>query len=136
MCEKVGKVATIVAVLIALGHKALKLVGPDLLLYGLAGWTGASFDYQNLTDNLFFQADNNFWANGATFGGGAEHKVGPNWTVRAEYRFTRFEDKDVDNTFQWSSNSPSSQTNTIATDFKNEMHVGRVAVTRYFTLGD
>ena len=112
------------------------LVDQGFLLYGLAGWTGASFEYQNVTDNPFFQPDNGFWANGITFGGGAEHKLGPNWTLRAEYRFTRFEDKDVDNTFSWSSSVPSAQTNTIATQFDNTMQVGRIGISRYFNLGN
>ena len=112
------------------------LVDPGFLLYGLAGWTGASFEYQNVTDNPFFQPDNGFWANGVTFGGGAEHKLSPNWTLRAEYRFTRFEDKDVDNTFSWSSNFPATQTNTIATQFDNTMQVGRIGISRYFTSGN
>jgi opacity protein-like surface antigen len=44
---------------------------------------------------LFFQPEEQFWANGATFGGGLEKKVDENWTVRAEYRYTNFADTEI-----------------------------------------
>ena len=104
------------------------LVTPTTLTYGLAGWTGAQFDYQNLTDNLFFQPKDGFWANGITVGGGLEQKLDTNWSIRAEYRYTNFADADVSNNFFWSSNFPSTQTDTIKTKFDDQMQMVRVGV--------
>jgi outer membrane immunogenic protein len=104
------------------------LVSPSTLAYGMVGWTGAQFEYQNLTDNLFFQPEDRFWANGITVGGGVEQKLASNWSVRAEYRFTDFPDLSVGNNFVWSSNSPATQTNTIRTKFDENMKMVRVGV--------
>jgi outer membrane immunogenic protein len=104
------------------------LVDSRFMLYGIAGWTGARFDYQNLTDNDFFQPQEQFWANGATFGGGGEYRFGTNWSLRAEYRYTHFEDADVQEDFFQSSTFPFNQSNTINASFENEMHVGRLGI--------
>jgi outer membrane immunogenic protein len=104
------------------------LVSPTTLAYGLVGWTGAQFEYQNLTDNLFYQPEDSFWANGITFGGGAEQKLASNWNICAEYRYTDFPDLSVGNNFSWSSSLPSTQTNTIRTKFDENMQMVRVGV--------
>ena len=96
----------------------------------LGGLTYAHFDYQNVTDNLFFQPADRFWAYGLNVGAGVERKIDRNWSVRAEYRYTHFQTKDVSNDFFWSSNfagiPASSQANAIQTRFENQMHVGRL----------
>ncbi len=104
------------------------LVSPTTLAYGLVGWTGAQFEYENVTDNLFYQPEDRFWANGITFGGGVEQKLAPNWSLRAEYRYTDFSDVSVGNNFLWSSNFPSTQANTIRTKFNEDMQMVRIGV--------
>ena len=66
------------------------LADPTTMIYGLAGWTGAQFKYENLTDNTFYEPKDQFWANGVTVGGGLEKKLAPNWSARIEYRYTNF----------------------------------------------
>jgi outer membrane immunogenic protein len=106
------------------------LIDPTTLAYGLVGWTGAQFDYQNVTDNLFFQPGERFWANGITVGGGLERRLGHNWTLRGEYRYTHFPDVSVSNNFVWSALGPfvATQSNTIQTRFENDMHMLRVGL--------
>ena len=36
------------------------LADPTTMIYGLAGWTGAQFNYENLTDNPFFEPKDQF----------------------------------------------------------------------------
>ena len=105
------------------------LASPTTLAYGLVGWTGAQFEYQNLTDNLFFQPEDSFWANAITVGGGVEQKVASNWSIRAEYRYTDFPDLSVGNNFTWSSSNPNgTQTNTIRSKFDENMQTVRLGV--------
>lgn len=101
------------------------LVDPSAFIYAIAGLTIAHFDYQNLTNNTFFQPGERFWALGANVGGGIERKIDQNWSVRAEYRFTQFRHADVSNNFLFATNE-SSQSNVIQTRFENQMHVGRL----------
>jgi outer membrane immunogenic protein len=108
----------------ALGRVGV-LVEPSTLAYAIAGMTIARFDYQNITDNLFFQPGERYWAVGWSAGGGIERKIDQNWSVRAEYRYTRFRDVDVSNNFSWSTGTLT-QANAIQTRFENEMHVGRL----------
>lgn len=109
----------------ALGRVGV-LAEPSTLVYAIAGVTLAHFDYQNVADNPFYQTGERYWAVGGSAGGGIEHKIDQNWSVRAEYRYTRFRDVDVSNNFLWSTNTMFTQTNAIQTRFENEMHVGRL----------
>lgn len=103
------------------------LVQPETLLYAIGGWTGAQFEYGMLTDNLFLETGQTFWASGATLGGGLEHKFGQNWSLRAEYRYTRFRERDVNNSFSAVDTNPSfTETNMIHSTFRNSMQVGRM----------
>jgi outer membrane immunogenic protein len=108
------------------------LVEPATLVYAIGGWTGASFEYHNLTDNPFFEPGESFWANGVSVGGGLERKLNPNWSVRVEYRYTHFQNKSVSNDFKWTSNFPDTQTDSIRATFHNEMHVIRFGVAYLF----
>lgn len=109
------------------------LADPDTLLYGSGGWTGAQFEYNDLTDNPFFEPKDSFWANGGSLGAGIERKFGPNWSLRAEYRYTLFANRDIANNFLWTSFGAgpaiaSTQTNSIQTAFHNSMQVARLGV--------
>ncbi len=76
------------------------LIDPRDLIYVIGGYTYGGFEWGTRT----------FGLNGATIGGGWEHQIAPAWTLRAEYRYTRFEDKD----FVRSTSSTINQTNVSA----------------------
>ena len=103
------------------------LVSPTTLTYGLTGWTGAEFDYQNVS---FFsnQPEEGFWANGITVGGGVEQKLDANWSIRAEYRYTDFLNANVSGNTLFSGNSPNNSQDTIKTKFDDQMQTVRVGV--------
>jgi len=110
------------------------LVDPRTLLYGVAGWTGAQFDYQNLTDEPFFQPGERFWANGITLGVGLEKRLHANWALRGEYRYTHFPEVTVNNGFVWSNAGTPllfTQSNVIQSRFDNDMHSLRVGISYY-----
>jgi outer membrane immunogenic protein len=70
---------------------------PNLLLYGLVGWSWADIDHDfrigcDSCSGYFLRNGDTFDANGLTVGGGAEYKVTENISIRGEYRFT-----DLDN---------------------------------------
>jgi opacity protein-like surface antigen len=109
------------------------LADPDTLLYGIGGWTGAQFEYNDLTDNPFFEPNDSFWANGGSVGAGIERRFGPNWSLRAEYRYTLFQNRDIANNFLFTTSgagaaTASSQSNSIQTAFHNSMQVARLGV--------
>jgi opacity protein-like surface antigen len=104
------------------------LADPTTMIYGLAGWTGAQFNYENLTDNPFFEPKDQFWANGLTVGGGLEKKLSPNWSTRFEYRYTHFFASDVNSKFQFSSTFPDTQSETLGARFAEDMQMGRIGI--------
>ena len=104
------------------------LADPTTMLYGLAGWTGAQVNFDDVTNDTFFEPKNQFWANGLTVGGGVEKKLSPNWSTRLEYRYTHFFASDVSSNFQFSDTSFGSQTNTIRTRFSEDMQMGRIGI--------
>jgi outer membrane immunogenic protein len=77
---------------------------PNLLVYGLVGWTWADvesdFKVRDGDGNVWAHNDDNFNANGLTFGGGVEWKFTDNLSVRGEYRFTDLD--NFDNNRNWS----------------------------------
>jgi outer membrane immunogenic protein len=61
------------------------LVNPSTLAYALAGYTESTFELSVLGQS----ADETL--SGWTVGGGLETKLGGNWTLKGEYRFTEFD---------------------------------------------
>src|SRR5262249_5410822 len=84
----------------ALGRLGV-LIDPQNLVYGIGGYTRGGFEWDNRT----------FGLNGATVGAGWEHEIAPTWTLKAEYRYTAFQDKDT----QRATASASTQTSVSAT---------------------
>jgi outer membrane immunogenic protein len=118
----------------ALGRLGV-LTDPATLVYAIAGLTAADFEYGQVTNNTFFEPGDRFWARGWSVGGGVERKLGPNWSIRAEYRYTHFQDVTVTNNFVWTSVGPGSesqQANAIQDRFSNTMQVGRLGVAYLF----
>ncbi len=68
----------------ALGRLGV-LVDPRDLIYVIGGYTHGGFEWSGRT----------FGLNGATVGAGWEHEIAPGWTLKTEYRYTQFEDKDL-----------------------------------------
>jgi outer membrane immunogenic protein len=62
------------------------LVNPSTLAYALGGYTQSRFELQGVTG---ISAGRDF--DGWTVGGGLETKLGGNWTLKGEYRYTEFE---------------------------------------------
>jgi outer membrane immunogenic protein len=102
------------------------LLDPATLLYAIGGWVDGKFDYQDLVNNTFFEPNEYFWANGVTAGGGLERRIGSNWALRAEYRYTQFRNVDVGNNFTFVDSQGARQTNVVRTSFENSMHVARI----------
>ena len=65
------------------------LIDPMNYAYVLGGYTYGRFKAFNETG---------FGMNGGTIGGGWERRIAPGWTLRAEYRYTKFQSKDVTST--------------------------------------
>ncbi len=61
------------------------LITPADYVYGLGGWTYGRFELDNQS----------FGLNGGTIGAGWERQLAPGWTLRAEGRYTKFQDKTV-----------------------------------------
>jgi outer membrane immunogenic protein len=104
------------------------LADSDTLLYAIGGWTGAQFEYGDLTDNPFFEPKDTFWANGGSAGVGIERRFGASWSLRTEYRYTQFQNRNIANDFFWTSSFPSTQANSIQTSFRNAMQTVRIGV--------
>jgi outer membrane immunogenic protein len=103
------------------------LIDDHTLLYGLGGWTYAQFEARNLTDNLFFQPNEKFSANGPTVGLGLERKLDSRWRVRAEYRYTKFDTAHAQDQVTFVSGPASqSQSYSRSTQFDQSMQSGRI----------
>jgi opacity protein-like surface antigen len=71
------------------------LVDPKDLIYLVGGVTYGQFEV----------LDESFGAFGGTVGAGWERKITPSWTLKAEYRYTRFQDRTVTESSNFSSSS-------------------------------
>ncbi len=111
------------------------LTNSETLLYGIAGWTLAGFDYRTLSTNSFYEHSNKFLANGPTVGAGIERKIGDNWSIRTEYRYTHFLPVNVGSEVVFTSSQPSTQTSTVAGRFESSMHVGRIGIAYEMPVG-
>ena len=103
------------------------LLDDNTLVYGLGGWTGSRFETRNVTDNPFYQPVETFWANGWTAGAGIERKLDPNWSVRAEYRYTDFGTSRTNDHFLFTSGPPTgTQTSDRQTSYSQSIQAGRI----------
>jgi opacity protein-like surface antigen len=111
------------------------LIDPRDLVYVIGGYTYGGFEWSVRT----------FGLNGATVGAGWEHQIAPSWTLKAEYRYTRFEDKDflrptISTTNQTQVSGSGAVTTTATTSpFANtdrvsgiDLHALRFGITHYF----
>lgn len=119
--------------LVSLLGRGGMLVDPRDLIYGLGGYTYGRFEAEG----------QGFGLNGGTAGAGWEREIAPGWTLRAEYRYTRFQDKSVNIAGQTTSTTTSTgqfpSTQTVNDAFAQTAHFSGVSmqslwlgVTRYF----
>jgi opacity protein-like surface antigen len=111
------------------------LIDPRDLIYVIGGYTYGGFGWSGRT----------FGLNGATVGGGWEHQIAPGWTLKAEYRYSRFEDKDFlrpsSSTINQTTVSGTGAVSTVATATATattdrvsgiDLHALRFGITHYF----
>lgn len=70
------------------------LTTPDTLVYALAAYTQAEYEFGDDADGLdrFLKYDE---FEGITVGGGIETRLHGGWFLKAEYRYTEFDDQDL-----------------------------------------
>jgi outer membrane immunogenic protein len=92
-----GKWNTDVSNMLTVASRQGFLPMPNLLVYGLAGWSWANVDHtfkvkcDECSEPIAKIGDDNFNANGVTVGIGAEYKFTDSLSLRGEYRFTELE---------------------------------------------
>jgi outer membrane immunogenic protein len=69
-----------------IGGRAGVLLGPDVLLYGLGGFTQMRVNNWGVTSGGFSLQEPTLTLDGHTFGGGIEYRLASNVSLRAEYR--------------------------------------------------
>jgi outer membrane immunogenic protein len=76
----------------------------NLLIFGLVGWTWADiesdFRVRDDAGEVAFHNNDDFNANGISFGGGVEWKFTDNLSIRGEYRFTDLDNFDNNGNFE------------------------------------
>ena len=112
------------------------LATPNLLVYGLGGAEFGHFTFQDSADQVGGAYGK--WAFGYTAGAGAELKLTERWSVRGEYRYTRF-NLDRQATFvSNSTNVGSASLNATTSTFQTraDLHLGKVGVAYNFCYCD
>jgi outer membrane immunogenic protein len=109
------------------------VVDPKDLIYLVGGLSYGRFEF----------ADQSFGAFGGTVGAGWERKITPSWTLKAEYRYTRFQDRTLTESFSNSSSSSTTGAITSTSSFSNanvdtnrfsglDWHTVSIGVSHYF----
>jgi outer membrane immunogenic protein len=87
-----------------IGGRAGVLLGPDVLLYGLGGFTQMRVNNWSITSGGFTLQEPSLTLDGHTLGGGIEYRLASNVSLRAEYRhisLARATTVDVANGLVW-----------------------------------
>ena len=113
------------------------VVDPKDLIYLVGGLSYGRFEF----------ADQSFGAFGGTVGAGWERKITQSWTLKAEYRYTRFQDRTLTESFSSSSSGSSSTSGALpsSNSFSNafldtnrfsglDWHMVSVGVSHYFNV--
>ena len=113
------------------------LIDPRDLVYLIGGYTYGGFDW----------GGRSFGLHGATVGAGWEREIAPGWTFKAEYRYTRFQDKDLPRSTSSTSNDVTVSPLGTGTSVINsssaitdrvsglDLHALRFGITHYFNGG-
>jgi opacity protein-like surface antigen len=106
--------------------RAGALIDPNDLVYVIGGYTYGRFE----------NIDGGFGLNGGTVGVGWERQIVPGWTLRGEYRYTRFQDTDLHVNTQSASSDGSSTTTFNTSQITHysglDMHSLWLGVSHYF----
>lgn len=105
------------------------LVDPYSLIYILGGWSYANLEAASV------QAS--FGANGVTIGAGIERRMSPVWSLKAEYRYTKFQNTTVglpSNTSTSADTLASSSFSQTSARFNLDTHSALVGMVRSFDL--
>jgi outer membrane immunogenic protein len=107
----------------ALGARAGYLVNPATLLYMAAGYARAGFDFGTLggSDHI-----GDVDLHGYFLGAGVEAQLAGNWSLRGEYRFTRFQQETVLQLCGCGADT---------VDVETSMHTGRLSLIYRFGFG-
>ena len=109
------------------------VVDPKDLVYLVGGLSYGRFEFAN--------SDETFGAFGGTIGAGWERKITPSWRLKAEYRYTRFQDRTLSATFASSSsatttNGGTQTATTTSADINRisglDWHTVMIGVSHYF----
>ncbi len=111
------------------------VVDPKDLIYLVGGLSYGRFEF----------ADQSFGAFGGTVGAGWERKITPSWTLKAEYRYTRFQDRTLTESFSTSNSSSTSGAFTSSSSSSSasldtnrfsglDWHTVSVGVSHYFNV--
>ncbi len=75
------------------------LSSPNVLWYGLAGWTRTTFEgsaaVSDSDGNVLFEGAEKLTSDGLTFGVGVEGKLNDRFSMKTEYRLTGYETQDL-----------------------------------------
>ena len=89
-----------------------------------------------ITYGRFEILDESFGAFGGTVGAGWERKITPSWTLKAEYRYTRFQDRTVTENASSNSTSPGNSSSNDALQTSRvsglDWHAVTIGVSHYF----
>jgi outer membrane immunogenic protein len=112
--------------LVSLLLRGGRLVDADDYVYLLGGYTYGHFEAE----------DQGFGLSGGTIGAGWERRIVPGWTVKAEYRYTRFQNRNLSISSQTSATgSPSTSNSSDSADVHYsdvDMHSVWLGVSHYF----
>jgi opacity protein-like surface antigen len=120
----------------ALVGRAGFLINPQMLIYALGGGTLGNFVVPDSQDPR--GGDRSQWELGYTLGGGPEHKLTKNWSIRAEYRYVHFEvdrsQSSSDSQTQVQGNTTFSNSNTFSrsTNSDVDIHLGKIGIVYKF----
>lgn len=84
ICSQVGRD-------IYAGARVGSLVGANTLLYGKAGYTNARLQTEYTTGVVGTEVRESVDLDGVRLGAGLEHAIGPNSFIKAEYRYSNYE---------------------------------------------
>jgi outer membrane immunogenic protein len=109
------------------------LVSPNSLVYALGGWSYANFEAPSVQTS--------FGTNGLVVGAGIERRISPAWSLKAEYRYTKFQNTtvslpsgSVNNGTSSTDRSTTSSFAETATRFSIDTHTALVGIARNFDL--
>jgi outer membrane immunogenic protein len=110
----------------SIGGRLGYLTSPSTLWYGMAGYTRASFDDISIEPGFSLSVPD---FSGYFVGAGVESRLGGNWSLRAEYRFTQLDSEQL--SFRYSGEGESGSYPS-GIHLEPSMHTARAVLTYRF----